>query len=367
MKIEILKENLERAVSVASKVSNKNLSLAVLGCVVFVVENAKAVVRATNLDLSVEVSLKAKVSRQGVVAVPAHILAQTVSALSDQRLVLELSGNNLVISGERGKTSIATVDASEFPKLPHVKEGKGTSTLSAPAHNLIAAFRAVSFAASNSSIKPELASVALAYDGSNLVAVATDSFRLAEVKVPLKVKGALPQTLIPARNIGDIIRAVEGEETVEIRVGENQCSFVGDFGHITSRTIDGAFPDYNAVIPKEFVAEATCLKDEAIRAFRKVAIFTDSFNHVHLSLKPSDKQFSVKALNASVGETFDQIPATLEGEDIDINFNARYITDALPVVATDSVTFSIAGHGRPMLITDVPKKHFTYLVMPMNR
>lgn len=366
MKIEILKENLERAVSVSSRVSNKNLSLPVLGCLVFVVDNARTLLRATNLDLSIEVVVKAKVLQQGIVAVPAHILMQTVSALSDQKLTLELSGNALLIEGERSKTSIATVDASEFPTISQAKPAKGT-TVTIATRDLVAALRAASFASSSSSVKPELSAVALSLQGGELIAAATDSFRLAEVTLPVKSKSSFEQVLIPARNIADIVRAIESEGEIELVIGENQCSFVGEFGHITSRTIDGAFPDYRAVIPRDFVASATCLKEDAIRAFKKVSIFTDSFNHVHLSFKPSDKAFSVKALNAAVGETLDNVPASLEGEDIDINFNARYITDALPVIGTDSVTFSVAGHGRPMVITDVPRKNFVYLVMPMNR
>ncbi len=366
MKLEILRENLEKAVSVASKVSNKSLSLPVFGCVLIVVEDGKAVLRATNLDLSVEVVLKAKIIQDGVIAVPAHTLSQTVSALTDQKLTLKTSGNNLVIDGERGTTSITLIDPSEFPTLPYVKEGVGTSVV-LPTREFISALRSVSFSASTSSVKPELASISLVLEKGELIAAATDSFRLAEVRLPIKTKGSLGSVLVPARNIPDILRAIEVGAEIEVRVGENQCSFISDFGHITSRTIDGSFPDYHAIIPRESVAEATCLKEDAIRAFRKISIFTDSFNQVHISLKPSEKAFTVRAVNASVGETFDHIPAVLEGEDIDINFNAKYIVDALSVVGGDSITFSIAGAGKPMVMTDSPNRGFTYLVMPMNR
>ncbi|MES2134729.1 MAG: DNA polymerase III subunit beta [Patescibacteria group bacterium] len=366
MKIEILRENLERAVGIASKVSNKSLSLPVFGCVLIVVEGGRAVLRATNLDLSVEVVLKAKTSQDGVIAVPAHILSQTVSALTDQKLILKTSGNNLIIDGDRGTTSITLVDPSEFPTLPYVKEGVGTSTV-LPVREFIGALKSVSFSASVSSVKPELSSISLTLEKGELVAVATDSFRLAEVKIPIKTKSSFGSVLIPARNVLDILRAIEFGSEVEVRVGDNQCSFISDFGHITSRTIDGAFPDYHAIIPRDYVASATCLKEDAIRAFRKVSIFTDSFNQVHISLKPSEKTFTVRAVNASVGETVDHIPAVLTGEDIDINFNAKYIIDALSIVAGDSVTFSVAGAGKPMVMTDSQGKGFTYLVMPMNR
>lgn len=366
MKLEILRENLERVVSVAARVSNKNLSLPVLGCVVISVDGGKGQLRSTNLDLSVEATLKAKVIESGTVAVPAHILAQTVSALTDQKLTLKTSGNSLVIDGEQSTTSITSVDSSEFPTLSHVKKGSGTEAV-LTARIFASALRAVAFSASTSSVKPELASICLSLERGELVAAATDSFRLAEVRVPVKAKGSFSAVLLPARNIADVLRALDESEEAEIHVGENQVSFVSDFGYITSRTVDGAFPDYQSVIPHDFVASATCLREDAIKAFRKISIFMDSFNQVHISLKPSEKTLIVRALNASVGETTDHIPAALEGEDIDINFNARYIMEALSVISADSITFSVAGAGRPMVMTNAPHKGFTYLVMPMNR
>jgi len=367
MKIEILKENLDKAITVTSKVSNKNLSLPVLGCVLFVVGDGRAVVRSTNLDVSIEATLKAKIIEDGVIAVPAQTLAQTISALSDMKITLSANndGNSLTINGERGTTTITTVDPAEFPTLPYVKAGE--SSVSVPTNNFNTALKSVVFSASTSSVKPELASVALSLKKGELIAAATDSFRLAEVRVPVKVKHSFDTVLIPARNVPDILRVVEGGGEVEVRIGENQCTFVSDVGYITSRTIDGAFPDYQAIIPKDSVASATCLREDAVRAFRKVSIFTDSFNQIHISFRLTEKTFSIRAVNASVGEAVDNIPAVLEGEDIDINFNARYIMDALAVVSGDSVHFSSAGAGKPMLITDVPHKGFTYLVMPMNR
>ncbi len=366
MKIEILREHLERATSVAAKVSNKNLSLPVLGCAVFVVSNDRAVMRATNLDVSTEVVLKAKIAKDGVAAVPAIVLSQTIAAFSDQKLTLELIDTNLVIRGERSKSSIATVDVSEFPTLPYVKDGEGVSARLS-AHDVSAALRGVSFAAATTSMKPELSSISLMLERGELVAAATDSFRLAESRVPAKVKSQFGPTLIPARNVPDIIRALEGVSEVDVRVAETQCTLVTDNGFLTSRTIDGAFPDYGALIPKQFVATATALREDVHRAFRKVSIFADTFNQVHISLKSSAKKFSIQSSNTSVGATDEDIPAALEGDDTEINFNARYITDALAAIGGDSVSFSIAGPGKPMLIEDSPKRGFLYLVMPMNR
>lgn len=365
MNIEILKENLDAALSIASRVSNKNLSLPVLGCVVFVVGGGRAVVRATNLDVSVEVVLKAKIINDGVVAVPAHTIAQTITSMAPGKITLSVSGNTITVKGDRGKTTITTVDVSEFPTLPYVKEGAAHATL--PTRDFIAALRAVVFASATSTIKPELAAVSLSLEHGELIAAATDSFRLAEVKIPIKSKQSFGQVLLPARNVPDIMRSLEGGTEVEVRVGENQCSFVGDFGYLTSRTVDGAFPDYRVIIPKDFSATAVCGKEDVVRAFKKVAIFTDTFNQVHLSLKTKEGVVSLHTTNSSLGEALDEIPGAVQGEDCDINFNIKYIMDALTVVSGDSVKFSIAGAGKPMLITDAPHKGFTYLVMPMNR
>lgn len=366
MKIEILREHLDRAVQLGAKVSNKNLSLPVLGCVVFVVAKDRAVIRATNLDVSVEVTLKAKVVSEGVVAVPAHILAQTISAFSDQKLTLEVSGQSLMVRGEHGKSSLATVDAGEFPTLPYVKEGEGVS-VRLGRHELASLLKAVSFSASTSSMKPELASVSVTLENGELIAAATDSFRLAEARVTAKVRGQFGPALIPARNIPELVRFIELAQEVEVRVAETQCTLVTDQGFITSRTIDGAFPDYRGLIPKDFVASATALREDVVRGFRKVTIFADTFNQVHLSVQPTAKRFTIQSSNSSVGATDEEIPSVLEGGDVEMNFNAKYITEALSVMGGDSVTFAIAGPGKPMIIEDSPKRGFLYLVMPMNR
>jgi len=365
MKLEILKDNLDVAVSIVGRVSNKNLSLPVLGCVVIEASSDRVVAKATNLDLSVEVVLKAKVIEGGVVAVPAAVLMQAVATATDQRLELSHSNSSLAISGPHGKADLKTLDSSEFPKLPYVKEGHGTS-VSLPSHELARVLKSASFAASSSGMRPELSSIFLSIDGAHLIAAATDSFRLAEMRLPMKAKAADP-ILIPARNIPDLIRVMESGDTAEVRIGESQVTFIVGGNHITSRTVDAAFPEYRAIIPKSFGSSATMLTGDAARAFRKVAVFTDAYSEVQISLLPSKKSFSIKAANASVGEGYEQVDAALDGDDIVMSFNARYILDALPIITSDSIVFKIAGPGKPMVIEEAPARGFTYLVMPMNK
>lgn len=366
MKLEILKEHLEAAVSAAARVSNKNLSLPVLGCVVIAASQERTVVRATNLDVSIEITLKAKVIEEGMVAVPAAILSQTVSTATDQKITLHTSGNTLAMTGMHGEATLKTVDVTDFPTLPYVKEGEGVSVM-IPARELARALKSVSFAASSSGMRPELASVYLSLEEGVLIAAATDSFRLAEIKIPMKARVSADPVLIPARNVGDIVRLLTDTDIAELRIGENQATIVAGGNYVTSRTVDSSFPDYRAIIPKEYGSQVTALTEDVSRAFRKVSVFTDAYNQVELAVDPEQKNFSIKAQNSAVGETHEAIDAALQGDTVTMYFNIRYILDALGVITTDSLTFKIAGPGKPMVIEEQPHSGFTYLVMPMNK
>jgi DNA polymerase-3 subunit beta len=366
MKIEINKEHLEMAVTAASRIANKNLSLPVLGCAVVIADEAGVSVRATNLDMSISITVKAKVLEGGMVATPAHILAQTINTATDDKLVLTNSETTLSVTGARGSAQIKTIDPSDFPTLPFVKEGEGVSVV-LQGRELVRALKSVSFSASATGMRPELSSVYVEIGDGMLTAAATDSFRLAEIKIPVKTKAATEPLLIPVRNVADIVRFIGSAETVEMRQGENQVTFLVDGSYLTSRTIDGAFPEYQAIVPKTFATHATVLTEDMQKALRKISVFVDTSNQVNLSVKTKEKAFVVEAHNTSIGETKEQVESVIEGEDVTINFNARYLLDALGAITSDSIVFNIAGAGKPMVMSDVPDRGFMYLVMPMNK
>lgn len=364
MKVECSVQNLANAVSLASRVTGKNLSLPVLSCLLIVAGEGKFKIRATNLDLGIEIEVPGKVSSDGVVAVPAGVFAGTVGSIQGDTVTLEGDETTLSIKTRQGSATINLLPAQDFPILPYVK-GKAQVTL--PAERLAEGIRSVFYAASQSSIKPELASVYVYKDGKSLVFVATDSFRLAERTLSVAT-GEFDPILIPARNIPDVLRFLEtsGGE-IELRINESQCAFVADKLYMTSRLIDGSFPDYRQIIPKDKQTEAIVLKQDFIAALKRMAVFADKFNQVTLAVSPKSKTFVMKARNTEVGESEDSIPATLTGENLEISFNHRYLADCLSAVNADSISLSLAGPGRAMVIRGVPDQGFLYLIMPMNR
>ncbi|MCR4311179.1 MAG: DNA polymerase III subunit beta, partial [Candidatus Taylorbacteria bacterium] len=248
--------------------------------------------------------------------------------------------------------------------IPELSEGK---SFEINATDFVRGLKSVWYSSSVSSMKPELSSVYIYQEDGYFVFAATDSFRLAEQKVKMNVSD-FERVLIPYKNVTEIIRVLEGSTgTVLVHMNKNQIAFSFPSTYLTSRTVDGVFPDYRQIIPKEFKTEAVVLKEDLVRSLKVATIFSDTFNQVSVALGPKEKKFELTTKNSNLGENATLLEAALTGEGIAVNFNYRYIADCLQSISTDSITLSFAGPGRPVVIRGVGDRNFTYLVMPMNR
>ena len=201
-----------------------------------------------------------------------------------------------------------------------------------------------------------------------LVFVATDSFRLAEKKVKIKQKLSFGGILIPFKNTVEIIKIFENiEDDLKITLSKNQISFTSQNIYLTSRVVDGSFPDYKQIIPKIKTTEVTLLKQDLISSLRISNIFSDKFNQVTFNIKPNEKVFEIEAKNTDVGENITLISGVLFGESIVLNFNYKYIIDCFNSITADSVSLDFNGTNKPMIIRAIGDTSFLYLVMPMNR
>ncbi|MDP2593385.1 MAG: DNA polymerase III subunit beta [bacterium] len=366
MKLEVFVEKIRSFLQNAERISGKNLSLPVLSGVSLSVKDKKLIIKATNLDIGVEFSLPVKVYKEGVVVVPASVLGSFVGLLKDgEKLILELSDNNLLLNSENSSASLKTFLAEDFPSIP---APSGGVSVEIPLPFFVGGLRSVYYSASVSNIKPELASVFIYTYETFLVFVATDSFRLAEKKVTLPKSLNIPPTLIPLKNISEIIRILETfPKETSIRFAEHQIVFEAPNMRVVSRVIDGAFPDYKQIIPKDISTKATVLKQDIAQALKAANVFSDNFHQLYFSINPKEGKFIVKSKNNEVGENTTSIKAALEGDLVDISFNYKYLVDFVGVVNSDSVIFSWSGSGKPLVLRGVGDSSFTYLVMPMNR
>ena len=367
MKIECIKEKLETAVRIADRATGKNLSLPILSSILLDSSKNSLFIKSTNLDLGLEVEIPIKGEFSKPIAVPSSVLWNFLSNLGQERVVnLEVVGDVLEITCGLARASVKTQTVDDFPTIPKIADGKNVSV---PANVLVSGFKSVCYSAASNSMKPELSSVYIHTKDEHLIFAATDSFRLAEKRIKIKSLKSFPSVMIPAKNASEIIKIFEAHnEDVDIWVGKNQISFSCGFIYLVSRVIDGVFPDYEQIIPKDFSTTAVVIKQDFAQAMKIITVFSDAFNQVNLNIIPNKKIFEIKAKNSTLGDASSKISPTAKGESIDIGFNHRYLADCLQPADSDSLVFGFSGQHKPLVIRTVGgDQGFTYLVMPLNK
>jgi len=364
MHVTIEKELLLAKLELVSRISTKHITLPVLQCILLSADDSVFSLRATNLEIGIEAKIPATVKEKGIVAVPATTLTQTIQFMTVKEVTLRVEEGSLVIEGSGSETYIKTIPHEEFPTIPAIV-GKG-QTINRELFAL--GIKTAAFAASVSSIKPELGSIyVLQKKEHSLTFVATDSFRLMEKTVPQKGLILEESILIPQKNAIELARVCEVETTnPEFKVNENQCALeFSDSVYITSRLTSGSFPDYGQIIPKEYSTHSTLLKNDLINTFKKTNIFLNKFMQVGLYV--TDKSLTVSAQSGEVGTTTESIKAQTQGDELQLNFNQRYLSEPLSHINDESIVMHFAGIGRPLVIEGLNDKTLRYLVMPMNK
>lgn len=365
MKMSTTKEKLLQAVLLTERLTEKKESIPLLSCVH--IECGKdCVISATNLEAGIEVTVPGEISEKGIVAVPANVLSQTIRSISGDKITLKTDDNNLLIESRGTKTLIKAIPHDDFPKLSlHSKEKK----ISLSRESLLHGISMVSYAASPSMIRPELGSVYISIKSGSIITVATDSFRLAEKKIPSAAGKNDAEILLPIKHTSELVYLLEHTDSDQIDIAIDDSQVIVESPGIiyTSRVVDSVFPNYKEIIPKTFNTEATILKNDFTEMLRKARVFSGTDQHIGLHVYPKKKIFSATARSSNVGEMSDSIDAALSGEDMDINFHIGYLSDCLSSINSESITLKFSSIGRPLIIQGVSDSSFTYLVMPLNK
>lgn len=368
MNLECSKDKLQRAIVLAEKISAKNASLPVLASVLLKAEKQSLFIKATNLELGLELELPAKINNPGQVAVNANILSNFLVNLpiNDNKIVLSIENGNLNINSSNSQTTIKSLITDDFPTIPIVS---ADSSYFINAQKMTEGLKAVMFAASLSDIKPEIASIYIFQENQELYFVATDSFRLAEKRIVLSAnQGNLSPMIIPIKNIPEIIRIFESLDVdVIIRNDKNQVAFSADNIYFVSRLIDGVYPDYRQIMPKEQQTEAIVDREDLLNYLKLSNIFSDKFNQIEFSFETKDSLIRLKTNNQETGQSEVKISANISGETLTVSFNGKYIIDCFQSIKTESIIFNLNEKNKPLLINGLGDNSFNYLVMPVNR
>ncbi len=366
MKFECTTKNLKDVVIKAHKIVVKNANNPILSSILIQATKNSVSIRSTNLHIGIELEIPAIVQEEGEFLVLGEVISQVLFSIPDEGMInLFTEDTILKIQTKKSIISInSSGETSEFPTLPKV-EGQ---SFDVPLESFLDGIKSVYYCASVSDIKPEISSVYIFSDSNELTFVSTDSFRLAEKKV--FVDGLIDMTgiLIPYKNILELIKLLSDSDGVmTLSYSENQINISLPGIFISSRIVNGVYPNYKMIIPKEFKTDVIALKQDVLNTLKLSTIFSDKFNQITLSVDSNSKHLVMKAKNSQKGENISEIDSTINGNSIEINLNHRYFTEAFQSIVTDSVIIQCNEENRQVVVQGVGDKSFLYLIMPMNR
>jgi len=401
VRVSCLQENLAKGISIVGRAVSTRSTLPVLGNILLEAKDGELRLAATNLEIGVNCWIGAKIEDEGAVTVPARLLAEFVNSLPPDTIEMELSvrTQQLHLRCARYEANIKGVDAAEFPIVPLAggdhQIDEMTETLEGTRSELNAAglrkmIDQVVFAASVDESRPTLTGVEVTFSPERLTMAATDGYRLSVRSVAVE-QPAFTETMtviIPSRSLGELARVsadADEERPVQVIVTEsrNQALFQiwgksearGSFHRIelVTQLIDARFPDYHAIVPKSHATRTVVDRAELLNATRVAYLFArDSANIVRLTVMPSDEDSGgqVRLIGSSheMGDNVNELDAMVEGEELEIAFNARYLIDVLSKIDEPQVVLETTQSTRPGTIRPVGlgEDEFLHVIMPMH-
>ncbi len=341
MVVTVSQENLNKGLSLVNKAVSQKPTLPVLSNILIEARKEGLYLSSTNLETSITAYIPAKVSEVGNTTVPAKIFSDFINALPPLPIEVTLKDETLEVEAEQFHASLATISASEFPEIPKPETGEILTIDSSEfAQNL----NKVVFAASADEGRPVLNGVLFSQKPDKLILVATDGYRLSKNTFKFKSKATTQEFILPARTLLEVARIAENEEgdiSLFLDESKNQTIFKSTNVVVSCRLIDGSYPEYERIIPKESAIKAQLPVEELLRSLRIAAIFAkDIGSVVKLKLDPAAKTIEINAQTAQLGSGSSKLSSKIEGkEPLSIAFNSRFLLEGLAQCGSE-ITFS---------------------------
>ncbi len=351
----------ERLALVARGVSSRTAVL-VLGGIQLRAAEGRLQLAATDMELSLRASVDADVEGEGEVVVPGRLLLDIVRALPDSDVQLEHRSDEAMLLVSSGSASyrVHTYAAEDFPRLPDVD----TLQLHPVDRDaLLETIARVGRSASRDESRPVLTGILVRFESDKLVMAATDSYRLAVKETP--APGGLPEleAIIPARALQELSRLAAGVDEVQLGLHENHVVFGAEGAWLTTRRIDGQFPNYRQLLPEQFEHELQLPREELLDVVRRVSLMAQ--RNSPLRLRFADGELTVSAQTPDVGEARESLPAPYNADAMEIGFNAEFLRDGLDSVDSQTVRLKLISPLRPAVL-EGESSDYTYLIMPIR-
>jgi DNA polymerase-3 subunit beta len=373
MRISCTKDNLMGGISVVSNIATRGGNLPILSNILLKTDEDGLVLCATNLELGARAKVRAKIEEHGEYTLPAKLLADYVSVLPDEKIDLVITGDGAEVICGKSATKMKGMPSSEFPLLPDV-EGSLVVQFDLPL--LLEAVGSVLFTVAPGEVRPEISGVLFTYDAEAKVMklVGTDSYRLAEVQVPCTVtsEGAVASMIVPVKTLHEFVRIFHqkkgADTTATLVISPNQVTFQGSGVELISRLVDGQYPDYTQIIPKETKTSVMVVKKDFVQAIKAASLFSKTgVNDVHLSVDPENNVVKIDSGNTQFGNYATSVPAEIKGEETKITFNYRYLLEGINSLMATDVEFRIVDGANPCILAPKGNTRHLYIIMPIKQ
>jgi DNA polymerase III subunit beta len=362
MKVVCRRDDLTHKLGIVARAVSTRASVQILAGVLLRAEGDHLYLAATDMELSLRSSVDAQVDGEGGVVVPGRLLVELVRLLPADEVIIEhrLDEGTVHVTSGSSRASLHTYAAEDFPRLPDL-DAVGTFTVDRTA--LLDTVSRVSRSASRDESRPVLTGILVRFEGGKLVMAATDSYRLSVKETPLE--GQLPEleAIIPARALAELGRVAQDGDALELGVHENQVVFAADDVWLTTRRIDGQFPNYKQLLPESFEHELTLPRSELLDVVRRVGVVVQRTSPIQLRF--AEGELTVFARTQDVGEAQESLPVAFSGEPLEIGFNADFLREGVESVAADELRLRLISPLRPAVIDGGPDDP-TYLIMPIR-
>jgi DNA polymerase-3 subunit beta len=352
----------EALASAGRAVANRGGALPVLSGVRAELTGDRLRLTGSDLELTIEIEITVAGEADGVAVLPAKISSDLVRSLGDPRVEVSVEGDEARITAGRFESSLRLLPADEFPRLAMPADDAVTLA----AKDFAGALRQVVPAASADDARPILTGVLLAAEAGGLRLVATDSYRLAVRDLPgTSVLGEGQSVLVPSRALRELERLLGSAEEVTLRLGEREAAFeVGDV-RLTTRLIEGEFPNYRGLIPSSHPNRLTVGRDALVEAVKRVKLMARELN-TPVRLAMSGDGLELVAITQDVGQAHEQLDAAYDGTDLTVAFNPEYLLSGVEVTPGDEIYLDTVDAQKPAVIRAGEAQEFLYLLMPVR-
>lgn len=365
MELTVTQKNLSRALADCARVSSSRAGLPVLGNILLKTDNTGLYIAATNLEVASTVTIGAKVDKPGAITVPARLITELVSNLPNDIVTLSTSGATLKISCGGYSSSINGIAADEFPELPVIDESNSVQYAIATEEFKRSVTQTI-FACSTDTTRPVLTGVYWHSHDGYLYTAGTDGYRLAEKRIT-STKSELT-AIVPTTALQEVLRMLHDEvEEVEVLFDETQVRFRLGSGEITSRLIEGNYPDYRQLIPKENPTKVTVPLAECVRMTKLASLFArDTGGSITIATDADTSEFSIRSTASEMGESLATLETSVTGGG-SVSLNSRYLTDVLGVIDADTIGIEYGAKLAPITIRpDVKDNDYLAIIMPLK-